>query len=792
MSYHKFPAAANFYYPDAYKPLSGLGRFQCEEGAITFNNWSTGAFQISMQLGEGNDTQYDVSTIGGNAEGDGLEAGQSLVLHQGEWRLVVYPSEGLRFELLHGDKWVLKSGGNPFGVSNRRQALLLERDKEAPIYGLGEKTGRLDKNNRAWHFWNTDACADHPHTFGGDDFDPPYVSIPLMITRGGGSWFGLLFHNPTHCTFQLNLNPDEAESCFAACHGMREGDNGPMSNLTADMGRVDVYLIPGPTLAEVLRGIAELTGVHPLPPHWALGYHQCRWGYSSAREIREVADELAKARIPVAAMWMDIDYMDEFRVFTFHPEHFSSEDLAETRSALLEHGTRLVTMIDPGVKVDPEWTVYHEALEGGHLCLSPAGTPYIGMVWPGRTAFPDFSHAETRHWWGGWIARHLERGIDGIWIDMNDPSTGSSDYEEMLFENGRVEHDVYHNQYANLMAKAVAEGFRLHDANLRPFILTRSASTGIQREAAVWTGDNVSNEVHLRQSIPMSLNLSLSGVSFNGPDVGGFAGDTTEELLVTWFLLGSLFPFFRNHTSTGTRDQEPTRFTPGALETIRRCINTRCKLLPLLTNLFHEHHQDGQPVMRPLSFEFDGEEFERVDDVYLVGPHVMIAPFTDLDSKERDVPLPKGWWYGMMEKKWIKGGKPHRISRTDEMPLYIRDGALLPGIQGVEFLPQPDYSKLELHAFLHDLASTSLVYREEDGETLDWESGAYNEYQFTIDTLEATGALVHDGWKKLHVAVDVHFYGKAPKDAVDSTTEWPFGSHATKSISLSVIEGAGP
>lgn len=792
MNYHKFPVPANFFFPDQFNPLSGSGRFLSDEGAVTFERWSTGAFKISMRLGEENDRQYDLAKIDGGPEGDAQVIGssQSISMRSGEWRLNIHPEDGLRFELLHQDDTVLTTPRCPFGVAGRRQMLLLDRDPSLPLYGLGEKTGRLNKNNRAWQFWNTDACADHPHTFGGNDFDPPYVSIPLMITRRGNSWFGLLFHNPTRCTFQFNHDPAGRKDCFSPAHGMRPEDTAPQGVLTADLGQVDVYIIPGPTLRDVVSGIAALTGVHPLPPRWALGYHQCRWGYSSAREIREVADELDAADIPVAAMWMDIDYMDNFRVFTFHPKRFSPEDLEATRTALHERGTRLVTMIDPGVQVDESWEVFKDAVDGGHLCQSPAGTPYIGMVWPGRTAFPDFSRAETRGWWAGRITRHLQKGIDGIWIDMNDPSTGYSDYTEMLFDNGMEEHAVYHNQYANQMAVATEEGFRLHNQDCRPFILTRSASTGIQRHAAVWTGDNMSNVSHLRQSIPMSLNLSLTGIAFNGPDVGGFAGDVTEELLVTWTQAGALFPFFRNHTSTGTRDQEPTRFSKKALEVIRACIHTRCKLLPHLVNLFHEHVTEGTPIMRPLVMEFDEPDFEEVDDVYMVGSHLLVAPLVDPEAEERTLLLPGGWWYDLNCGEWIKGGSSIRIPRNDTMNLFVRDGAMIPCLPGRTFKVEPDFSAVEFHVFLHNEKEARLVYREEDGITRDWEYGTFNEYDIAVEK-DGTGVatIVQEGWDSAMKSLRIVHYKPDATDLDKGTAPWPFWEHP---VGLGTLEVTPP
>lgn len=785
---NRFPAPVNFAWPSVTGAEVGDQRLvlRTARGEIEYGFAREGTARIRARQGEtGRDNPSMAPlAVDGSVKVRVERNGDRVVLSSGDVELDVDIRDA-SFELRRSGRFAARSTPAPFGVSGTRQMMMLERPEQTVAYGLGEKTRGLDKSNRSYYFWNVDVVADHPHSFMKDDFDPSYVSIPFLITKHTTDFYGVLLNNP-HRTFVhagLRIEPD---MLFHTSLGVRSiGDS--VVAFGAQQGELDLFLFAGPALRDVVRGHARLTGTHELPPLWALGYHQCRWSYDSAADLARVADELAAARIPVGAMWMDIDYMDGFRVFTWHRENFSPAARNDSFARIKARGTRLVTIVDPGIKAEPGYDVYDEFASKDLLCKTPEGAAYIGIVWPGRTVFPDFSLEEARAAWSTRIASQLGTGIDGIWIDMNDPSTGPIDYDDMLFQRGAAPHSAYHNQYADQMARATLAGFEERDATLRPFILTRSGYNGIQNYAAVWTGDNASNEQHLVMSIPQSVNLALSGVSFNGPDVGGFVFDTTEELMVAWNLAGALFPFYRNHSCKGTRAQEPSAFSAAALDIIRRCVQTRAKLLPYLYAQFFLHMRDGDAILRPLSYEFPGAEFERIGDQFLLGPSLMMAPFLDTASKERAVVLPPGWWFDLGVGEWIAGGRTITVVRRDSMIVYVRDGSVIPALEGTDFFPQPDITRVGFHVFARERDAGGIWY-EDDGETHGYRAGAYNlcdlrtrlergRFSLAVDHLHRSGA-------RPAVRRRCYYYGLAPNEATADTAEWPFGSISVRGTSM--------
>ena len=318
--------------------------------------------------------------------------------------------------------------------------------------------------------------------------------------------------------------------------------------------------------------------------------------------------------------------------------------------------------------------------------------------------------------------------MDGAWLDMNDPATGESSSDEMLFEHGQTPHARFHNQYAHFMCAASRAAFERLDPQRRPFLLTRSASTGTQRHAAVWTGDNASNWPHLRMTIPCTLNLGLSGVAFNGPDVGGFMGNADAELLTRWYQAGFLFPFFRNHSCEGTKAQEPWEFGPVVRGRIADVIRTRYRLLPHVYQLFWEHHLHGDPILRPMGYEFDDPGLEHVDDQFLLGPSLLAAPM--LHSLEenhallvhgqpaqfRAVTLPAGCgWFDLNRGEWLAGGQTLRYPvGLDESPLFVRDGSILFWHGGELANGHTDFrAAVELHVFCRDGAATGRYHLDD-------------------------------------------------------------------------------
>ncbi len=585
-------------------------------------------------------------------------------------------------------------------------------------YGFGERTRRLNKLGDSADLLTVDVVAVFRHTYARDDYDPTYVAIPLAILKSGDRFLGLFFDNPGRAI-------------------MDAGKSQPGEFWYQSFGGVtDLYLLAGPTLPEVVRRYAALTGRAPLPPLWALGYHQCRWSYRSAAEFRHLAAQFAAADLPVSALWYDIDYMDDFRLFTWNRQAFP--DPAALNRELQAAGIRAVAIIDPGVKREPGYAVYDSGREQQAFCQTASGREYVGKVWPGDTVFPDFTLEHTRNWWAGQLAAFLRDGaVDGVWLDMNDPATGYSRTEEMRFAHGAIPHDRYHNQYAHFMAIASRAACDQLDPDGRPFLLTRSACAGTQRYSAVWTGDNASNWKHLRMALPCSLNLGLSGAAFNGPDVGGFMDDASAELLVRWHQAGCLFPFFRNHASRNSRLQEPWQFGPDALAAIRGAIRTRYRLLPYLYQCFFAHWREGDPIIRPLLYHYAGPEYADLDDQYLVGDAVLVAPILHgegqgpemirdgIKMQERSILLPPGGWFDLNRGEWLEGGRAlHYAAALNELPLFVRDGAVVPYYAGPLRNSFMDLSAVELHLFCRE-RSAQCDYFLDDRETRRYEQGDY-------------------------------------------------------------------
>lgn len=559
-------------------------------------------------------------------------------------RLTVDRGFGIRLTDARGRVVLQSASRQTFGLCGDSSIFMFLRDARYQFYGMGEKSTGLEHSGRRTKFWNTDVWADfNVAQFRDGAPDPMYVSIPYLIVKRDNTYVGLLLDNP-YATFM-----DTAASMAIAGQMTLKNHGQPCFSLGAENGQPDLYILYGPTLAELTRKLQSLVGRTPLPPAWALGYHQCRWGYRSAADLERLDRKFRENGIPCDGLWLDIDYMDGYRVFTMNKTHFPDARAAMAR--LKSRGRRVVPILDPGVKREKGYAVYDDGRRAGVFCRNPQGGEFVGLVWPGRTVFPDFSLPEGRAWWARQVARFAATGIHGAWLDMNDPATGHADHLPMLFDRGRASHETFHNQYALGMAMASRAGFEKAHPGQRPFLLSRSGFTGISRYAALWTGDNYSNYHHLKGSIPCSLNLALSGVPFNGPDIGGFGGDTTPDLIVAWMKAGFLFPFCRNHTIAGSRQQEPWAFGPRVMRILRRYIRLRYALRPYLYNLFAAQEESGEAILRPLFYDFADTRalpLGRVDDQFMVGPAILQAPLVGAGQVSREVLLPgKASWYSL-------------------------------------------------------------------------------------------------------------------------------------------------
>ncbi|HOX05804.1 MAG TPA: glycoside hydrolase family 31 protein [Planctomycetota bacterium] len=687
----------------SFKAGRGFGLIRCQGGCLRVEAARPGV----MRLGFSPDGRFPARRSPLLAPG-AIEGGAVRVLPGKK----AVEAAGLRLELKKGALAVYGSGGRrllagsaegSLRSDDRASGFRLAMPADARYYGFGEKAGKLDKRGTRMTMWNADIFGNgirremHPES---THVDPMYASIPFFIERStSGASHGLFVATGARCHFDLGL------------------DDGATLGFSAEERALDLYVIDGPEMADVVRRYTELTGRHSMPPLWALGFHQCRWSYETRRELEAVARGMRRHRVPCDALWMDIDYMDGFRIFTYHRGRFpGARRMVE---ALGERGFRAVAIVDPGFKADPKWDLYREGLKKGYFFKEKNGQVYRGEVWPGDTVFPDFRKPEAAAWFGRLVSEFADRyGLAGIWFDMNEPS----DQKDQL---ANPVHLACGNLYPHLeLSGAAAEWDRRHPHSRR-FFLTRAAAAGSQRHSAIWTGDNCSRWEHIEMSVGMSANLGLSGFAFVGSDVGGFGENTSGELLARWTQYGALTPFFRNHAAKGTKHQEPWSFGPKILAICREYTRLRYRLLPYIYSAFRQAVETGLPVQRPmiLAFPRDGR-FVNEARQYMFGDHLLVAPVTAHGAVRKGVVLPAGRWVDLDTGEIHEGGgevwKPAPLER---MPVLVRAGAPIPTWPAAESTAWIDRTRLRVECFPGGAAATELY--EDDGETRAHERGEW-------------------------------------------------------------------
>jgi len=633
--------------------------------------------------------------------------------------------------------------GRGFGVCGSKWVLAFVYHETDRFYGLGQKHLGLELSHQRTKFWNTDEFGDFPFpVIEHGRPDPSYSSYPVLIVKHGGLWAAIVVDNPHGVFINTGANEEIFQPGAAAFL--------PELYLGSRDGAPDLWFLADENPAGLVRKIQTLQGRVPLPPLWALGHQQCRWGYGSPADLNRIADEYARHEIPNDGLWLDIDYMDGFRVFTLDKKHFQDplKELAELRA----RGHRVVPILDPGLRQDPEYGVYAEAKQRALLCQTIEGQDYVGFVWPGYTVFPDFSLPETQEFWKEKVKELTDLGFGGYWIDMNDPSTGSVPHDDMRFGHGTLPHSAYHNQYALGMAAATRAGVLASRPHERPFIVSRSSTLSSSRHTAVWTGDNVSNEHHMKGAITMSLNLSVSGMPFNGPDVPGFALDASNELMRAWYKLGFLFPFLRNHKIKGGAEQEPWTRDEFTTQVVTSFIRARYTLLPYLYQCFVEQADHGDPLLRPLWYHDPAPEFESTDDVFFVGSDLLQAPFTELGAAERAVTLPRhkkgAKWYDVEHAVFTLAGQTTRHRAAEETtPLFFACPALLPLQHGTRVSSANELNRLDLLLLVEEGSDFETAYHYDDGLTV-VEEALTTKISFRVrmhlKKLEITAAILKD------------------------------------------------
>lgn len=579
------------------------------------------------------------------------------------------------------------------------------------FYGLGDKTGFINKRHYAYDNWNTDNP--DPQV---ESFTRLYKSIPILLGLKNKHPYGIFFDN----TYRNHI------------------DLGKESNdyyyYSAVDGNIDYYIIGGDSLKEVITNYTYLTGRVPMPQKWTLGYQQSRWGYSvSQKQVEKIAENLRKYDLPCDVIHLDIDYMNGYRVFTWRKDTY--EKPADFVKKMRKLGFRIITIIDPGVKKDNhDYKIYQEGIEKGYFVKAPDGTVYVNQVWPGDSVFPDFGRKEVRKWWARNCKYLVDLGVSGIWDDMNEPASFKGEIPDNIVFHNEEEastHKKMHNVYGHNMAKATYEGLKKYSGK-RPFVITRAAYAGTQKFSTVWTGDNQSLWTHVQMMIPQLCNLGMSGFSFAGTDIGGFGADTTPELLTRW-IEGALFsPLYRNHAALGTRSQEPWVFGEPTLSIYRKYLKLRYRFIPYLYDEFYRETKTGLPIMRPLVLNYENDpQVYNLNDEYMVGEDILAAPVVQEGQTKRAVYLPKGKWIDFWNGVEHAGKTTILVDAPiDKLPLFIKKNTILPWGKEVSHISDEPDESMTFRLFGK---RGKYVHYQDNGTDFKYQKGEYNLYEVEVN-----------------------------------------------------------
>ena len=577
------------------------------------------------------------------------------------------------------------------------------------FFGLGDKPMHLDLLGKRLQTWSTDA---YSYEF---ESDPLYKNIPFYIGIHHNISYGIFFDNTFRAFFDFAHEKQDTVSFWS------------------DGGELQYYYIHGPHMMDVVKRYCQLTGSHPMPPKWALGFQQSRWSYFPEAKVQEIAKTFRAKKIPCDAIHLDIDYMDGFRCFTWDKKYFPNPK--KMIGDLHKQGFKTIVIIDPGIKVDEYYWVFKEGRDNKYFCRRSDDYFMEGQVWPGRCQFPDFTNPKVREWWGGLFKEYVEQGVLGVWNDMNEPAvfgqgTFPSDVRHN-YDGYRGSHRKAHNVYGMQMVRATYEGLKKLMKNKRPFTITRSGYSGVQRYSSTWTGDNKATWDHLRLAVLMVQRLSMSGISFSGSDIGGFSGEPDGELYVRWIQFGVFSPFMRVHSAGDTGNREPWAFGAKCEKIVKKFIELRYKLLPYIYSVFWENSRYQFPMLRPLAMmEQELPENFRRDDEFTYGDKILVAPILHSGATSREVYLPKGLWYDLWNFSLLEGGQTITAhAALDSMPVFVKAGAVIPEYPVMQYVGEMEIDVMLLNVYYAPYHMNSFLFEDHD-DTFGYEQGIYVEKKF--------------------------------------------------------------
>ena len=606
----------------------------------------------------------------------------------------------------------------PFFETDNQGSFTYTLAEDDIVYGLGEQIRGINK--RGWQYvsWNYDNPNHH------EDTRSLYGSHNFIIVCGKVT-FGAFFDYPGKMEFDIGYTRRDTMQIKAA-----------KNDLT-------VYIITGENEKDIVKQFRGIIGRSYIPPLWAFGYGQSRWGYKNEADIREVAAKYKAAGIPLDSIYLDIDYMERYKDFTVDEERFP--DLKGLAADMQAEGIHLVPIIDAGVKIEDGYSVYEEGVEKNYFCKNAEGGDFVGAVWPGRVHFPDFLQPEARDWFGKKYAVLTEQGIDGFWNDMNEPAifytedrladtcaeiekltagnmgideyfafTGMvaglngniGDYDKFYHNvNGQmVKHSEVHNLYGMNMTRSANEALREICPDKRTLFFSRSSYVGAHRYGGIWQGDNKSWWSHILQSMQQLPALNMAGFLFTGSDTGGFGCDTTEDLMLRWLQYSLFTPLFRNHSADGTREQELYRFSNA--DAAGNMIRIRYSLVPYLYSEFLKAALQDEMMFRPLAFDFaDDADAKQVDDQLLLGNELMIAPIYKQNAKGRYVYLPEEMMLVRMrsdedyETEILPKGHHYVPAELNELVFFIRNQKVIPFAKAAKNTAETDWNTVRLLSY---------------------------------------------------------------------------------------------
>jgi len=665
-----------------------------------------------------------------------------------------------------GDVLVADDSDLPMGWEAGRVRVWKKMPEEEGYYGLGDKAGPMNRRDRSFTMWNTDAYAWREST------DPLYKAIPFFIGLRKGLAYGIFFDNTWRSSFDFG----------------KEGHD--FYSFGAEGGEINYYFFAGPTPNKIVQDFTALVGRTKLPPLWTLGFQQSRYSYEPEERVYEIAKTFRDKKIPADAIYLDIDYQDKNRPFTVNRTELPT--LEKMIGDLTAQGFHTVLITDLHIKKESGYAPYDSGAKDDVFVKRADGSTYVGAVWPGDSVFGDFTMTRARDWWGGLYKNFVDMGVSGFWNDMNEPSvfltsskTMPLDVRHRMDDGTMLPHLAIHNVFGMENVRATSEGLLKLRPNERPFVLTRAAYAGTQRYAATWTGDNVSVWNHLGMSTPMLLSMGISGYGMVGDDIGGFAGTPTPDLLTRWIEAGVFNPIYRDHTGKGSGDQEP--WAHGAEhEAIRkRFIEERYRLLPYIYTNIEEMTRTGIPLMRPLLLEYPQlPEFFDDDHEFLFGHDLFVSPVTTelLDTKV--IQLPPGSWYDYWTGEKTTDRELKKLNPAlDHVPVYVRAGAIIPRQGLVQNTGETPHGPLELRVY-PGLDCQGSLY-EDDGHSLNYERGEFLRVNYSCqlgqEAVKVSSSIEKNGYKPWWNSAEVSIYGmdKAPQAVrVGDTTihEWRFDS----------------